>query len=111
MHWLGLWFFDSILPSFPVQVGSQHRSKAEPAGAVVNGKWVPSKPSADQTTLTGGKVGTVKALVMPSSATCSSPLLVLCFPLQSSTGEPPGPYCRSESGHYAGDCRHHHSCT
>lgn len=36
------------------QVGSQHRSKAEPAGAVVNGKWVASKPKPDEITLTGG---------------------------------------------------------
>ena len=35
------------------QVGSQHRSKAEPAGAVINGKWVASKPSAEQMTLQG----------------------------------------------------------
>lgn len=25
------------------KVGSQHRNKAEPAGAVANGKWVPAK--------------------------------------------------------------------
>lgn len=36
-----------------LQVGSQHRSKAEPAGAVINGKWVPSKPGADGLTLQG----------------------------------------------------------
>eukprot|EP00887_Chlorella_sp_A99_P004613 scaffold4.g4613.t1 len=29
------------------RVGSQHRSKAEPAGAVADGKWVPDKPPAD----------------------------------------------------------------
>lgn len=29
------------------KVGSQHRSKAEPAGAVADGKWVPDKPPAD----------------------------------------------------------------
>ncbi|GAB4823881.1 hypothetical protein N2152v2_010927 [Parachlorella kessleri] len=33
--------------------GSQHRKKAEPAGAVANGKWVASKPGADGITLTG----------------------------------------------------------
>lgn len=37
----------------PAQVGSQHRSKAEPAGAVVDGKWVPSKPGAEGMTLMG----------------------------------------------------------
>ena len=36
-----------------LQVGSQHRSKAEPAGAVVGDKWVPSKPAPEQMTLMG----------------------------------------------------------
>jgi NADH dehydrogenase (ubiquinone) flavoprotein 2 len=35
----------------PPQVGSQFRMKAEPAGAVVGGKWVPH--SEGQTTLMG----------------------------------------------------------
>jgi len=48
----------SCPPALPVpQVGSQHRLKAEPAGAVVNGKWVASKPTAEQTTLTGVWLG------------------------------------------------------
>lgn len=37
--------------------GSQHRSKAEPAGAVVNGKWVASPPVAESQTLTGPPPG------------------------------------------------------
>lgn len=43
----------SALCCHALQVGSQHRSKAEPAGAVINGKWVPSKPGADGLTLQG----------------------------------------------------------
>jgi NADH dehydrogenase (ubiquinone) flavoprotein 2 len=35
------------------RVGSQHRERALPAGAVVNGKWVPSAPGAGGVTLTG----------------------------------------------------------
>ena len=37
----------------PPQAGSQHRSKAEPAGAVVGGKWVADKPKPEQMTLMG----------------------------------------------------------
>lgn len=37
--------------------GSQHRSKAEPAGAVVDGKWVSNPPSPEQQTLTGPPPG------------------------------------------------------
>lgn len=33
-----------------LQVGSQHREKAEPAGAIVDGKWIAKKEG--QTTLT-----------------------------------------------------------
>ena len=33
--------------------GSQHRNKAEPAGAVVNGKWVANLPGAESQTLMG----------------------------------------------------------
>lgn len=40
-------------PSDRAQPGSQHRSKAEPAGAVVAGKWVPSPPKAGEMTLMG----------------------------------------------------------
>lgn len=36
-----------------LQVGSQHRDKAEPAGAIVNGKWVAQKEG--HTTLTWDK--------------------------------------------------------
>ena len=36
------------LPHAHPQVGSQHRKKAEPAGAVANGKWVPAPPSPEQ---------------------------------------------------------------
>lgn len=39
------------------RLGSQHRSKAEPAGAVVNGKWVASTPPAEAQTLTGPPPG------------------------------------------------------
>jgi (2Fe-2S) ferredoxin len=39
--------------AFCLQIGSQHRSKAEPAGAVIGGKWVPSKPTPEQMTLMG----------------------------------------------------------
>jgi len=39
------------------KVGSQHRSKAEPAGAVVDGQWVPSAPNAAEMTLTGEPSG------------------------------------------------------
>lgn len=35
------------------KVGSQHRSKAEPAGAVCGNKWVPNPPGADSLTLQG----------------------------------------------------------
>ncbi len=47
------WGCETALIWPPLQAGSQHRSKAEPAGAVVGDKWVPSKPEAGQTTLTG----------------------------------------------------------
>lgn len=50
-----------LLPLPRLQVGSQHRSKAEPAGAVVNGKWVPSKPGPEGTTLTGEPAPTPRA--------------------------------------------------
>ncbi|KAL4444855.1 hypothetical protein ABPG77_003905 [Micractinium sp. CCAP 211/92] len=48
---------DTLKKGGKPKVGSQHRSKAEPAGAVVNGKWVPSKPGADGLTLTGEPPG------------------------------------------------------
>lgn len=35
------------------RAGSQHRSKAEPAGAIANGKWVPNPPDASAKTLQG----------------------------------------------------------
>lgn len=39
---------DTLKKGGKPKVGSQHRSKAEPAGAVVApGKWVPNKPSGD----------------------------------------------------------------
>lgn len=37
-----------------LQLGSQHRDKAEPAGAVISGKWVPSTGAQ---TLTGPPPG------------------------------------------------------
>ena len=39
------------------KVGSQHRSKAEPAGAVVQGKWVSSAPGEEGMTLAGTPPG------------------------------------------------------
>lgn len=44
---------DTLKKGGTPKLGSQHRVKAEPAGAVANGKWVESKPSADQETLIG----------------------------------------------------------
>ena len=41
--------FHNVL-SLTAQPGSQHRDKAEPAGAMINGTWVPSK---GHMTLTG----------------------------------------------------------
>lgn len=48
-------FIAPFLPSLPSvgptqQVGSQHRKKAEPAGAITGDKWVPKD---GHTTLTG----------------------------------------------------------
>lgn len=37
--------------------GSQHRKKAEPAGAVMNGAWVPNPPAPEGQTLTGPPPG------------------------------------------------------
>lgn len=37
--------------------GSQHRKKAEPAGAVANGAWVPDPPAPEGQTLTGPPPG------------------------------------------------------
>lgn len=39
------------------KAGSQYRSKAEPAGAVANGKWVPNPPPPDAQTLVGQPPG------------------------------------------------------
>jgi NADH dehydrogenase (ubiquinone) flavoprotein 2 len=39
------------------KMGSQHRSKAEPAGAVVNGKWVADMPGPEGQTLMGTPPG------------------------------------------------------
>ena len=44
---------DTLKAGGTPKVGSQHRSKAEPAGAVVSGKWVPNPPGAEAQTLTG----------------------------------------------------------
>ena len=41
-------------PPNSLQVGSQHRIKAEPAGAMIAGKWV---PSTGTTTLMGALPG------------------------------------------------------
>ncbi len=48
---------ESRIGVLPIQVGSQHRNKAEPAGAVVDGKWVPNKPGSEGLTLTGEPPG------------------------------------------------------
>lgn len=48
---------DTLKKGGKPKVGSQHRSKAEPAGAVVDGKWVPSKPGAEGMTLMGEPPG------------------------------------------------------
>ncbi|KAI7842350.1 hypothetical protein COHA_003990 [Chlorella ohadii] len=48
---------DTLKKGGKPKVGSQHRLKAEPAGAVANGKWVPSKPGADGLTLQGEPPG------------------------------------------------------
>ncbi len=51
MHCAGSFtIFVLTSPAIHVQVGSQHREKAEPAGAIVDGKWVAK--AEGQTTLT-----------------------------------------------------------
>lgn len=42
-------------PAMLVQVGSQHREKAEPAGVIVDGKWVPN--TEGERTLSGPPPG------------------------------------------------------
>lgn len=48
---------DTLKKGGKPKIGSQHRSKAEPAGAVIGGKWVPSKPTPEQMTLMGEPPG------------------------------------------------------
>lgn len=39
------------------KAGSQYRTKAEPAGAIANGKWIPNPPGTESQTLTGTPPG------------------------------------------------------
>ena len=48
---------DTLKKGGTPKMGSQHRDKAEPAGAVVNGKWVANKPGKEGMTLTGKPPG------------------------------------------------------
>ncbi|KAG7675148.1 hypothetical protein Ndes2526B_g08007 [Nannochloris sp. 'desiccata'] len=48
---------DTLKKGGTPKMGSQHRNKAEPAGAVVNGKWVENKPGPEGQTLMGTPPG------------------------------------------------------